>query len=141
MKIFVLYLVLILGLIDCSKDKNLKSGDLLTYPLFLNDTTEIALHKLYINQENNISIKLDSVLSDSRCPTGALCIWAGVAAVRFDFTFNDTHTKFNLYTLSAWHKDTTISGYKIHLIDLNPYPQLSVHIKYDDYKAKIIITN
>ena len=143
MKIFLLFLVLITGLIGCNKEKNLKSGDLL---LILNDTTEIALHKVYTNYENSLSIKMDSILEDSRCPIGAQCVWSGIAGARFDFILNKKLTRFDLYTLNnlnypVWHKDTIISGYKIQLIELNPYPSLLKHFKYGQYKAKIIISN
>jgi hypothetical protein len=77
-----------------------------------------------------ISICFDSLLTDSRCPQGALCVWEGFAAGRFSFTANNqtsvfdlsaTHDVYNQYTT-----DTVIAGYKIEFTELNPYPNISV---------------
>src|SRR2546423_470463 len=134
MKIFIFFLFIILELLCCTKSKP-KSCNLV-----LNDTTNINYGKLYCNDKNKISIKLDSVLNDSRCPAEAECVWAGMATVRFVFT---TENQQNIFSLSIGSgpikSDTIINGYKIKLIALNPYPEINKVIKESDYTAEIII--
>lgn len=108
--------------------------------LTLNDTIELIYGKIYTNYENKISIKLDSVPEDSRCPYGVECIWAGNAVVKFNFMVNNKSTQFNLKTSGGFVNDSIISGYKIQLINLKPYPVYPNPIHQTDYIAKIKIT-
>jgi hypothetical protein len=91
-----------------------------------------------INSQN-ITVCLDSVLNDSRCPDGVECIWAGVAYCRFKATLNNNAYNFTLETLVAQNNDTTINGYKFILDSLVPYPSIISPHSYTDYKAFITI--
>src|SRR6476620_7227249 len=72
---------------------------------------------------NQVSLCFDSVLQDSRCPMYMDCIWAGYVLAEFTF-----HEGGNTNPLRLSSKpglpgpDTTISGYHIRLITVNPYP-------------------
>jgi hypothetical protein len=89
---------------------------------------EIKLHDCISNIFSGDDIRLcfESVVSDSRCPANATCIWSGVAEVKFTFSKHSATHTFNLATLSSgtYRKDTTLMGYKIELLDLTPYPGL-----------------
>lgn len=70
-------------------------------------------------------ICLDSVF-DSRCPLGVECVWSGTAIIQATF-----HESGNSYTFKmslqgfptlGHTNDTTINGYKIGFIKLEPYP-------------------
>jgi len=103
---------------SCSKttDKRLSEG-----------TVELKLHESAEGRIKGDKVKLgfDAVVSDSRCPANAMCIWQGAATATFSFTKNgDTH-RFNLSTITMephYTKDTVIAGYKIEFIHLLPYP-------------------
>lgn len=81
-----------------------------------------CLQKTY--GSDNISLCLDEVLNDSRCPINAVCIWQGVATAKFNMTINDKFYSFVLATSKIANTDTTITiqGYKITLLNLLPYP-------------------
>jgi len=72
-----------------------------------------------------------------------MCVWAGVAEVRFTFTrHGETHT-FNLATVSSgtYGRDITLMGYKIELLDLSPYPGLPPTTPpSNEIKVKVKIT-
>lgn len=73
----------------------------------------------------NISICLDSVLQDSRCPKNAVCIWEGMVIVKFSMTLNNQAHSFILSSnkrVSNYATDTTIQNYKISFLNLLPYP-------------------
>jgi hypothetical protein len=130
--IFALAAVFLNG---CKKDRNTVGN------FILNDTLTIKKGEVLINYDYDISICLDSVLNDSRCPLTYECIWAGNAELRFTFNTNDINTIFKLNTAhyQSFKSDTLIKGYRITLIGLSPYPQSSEIISQNDYRAEIII--
>lgn len=90
-------------------------------------TVELKLHEIAEGKIEGDLVKLgfDAVVSDSRCPANAMCIWQGAATAAFSFTKNgDTH-RFHLSTITMkpqYTKDTVLAGYKIEFINLLPYP-------------------
>ena len=74
---------------------------------------------------DNLKLCFDAVVSDSRCPANAVCIWQGAATASFSFTKNGDTYRFKLSTITMkpnHTKDTVIAGYKIEFINLFPYP-------------------
>jgi hypothetical protein len=119
----------------CETDQELKS----TLPL--NDTIEIANFETKVNYENNIVLRMDSVLNDSRCPSNVQCVWEGNAEVRFLFTVDSIQTDFVLNTHGGnnFNSDTVIGGYSIKLLDLSPYPEDPGEILQEEYYSEIIV--
>ena len=119
----------------CETDLNLKS----TLPL--NDTIEIANFETKYNFENNLVLRMDSVLNDSRCPSNVQCVWEGNAAVRFLFTVDSIQTVFTLNTNGGmqFNSDTVMSGYNIKLLDLSPYPEDPGEILQVEYYSEIMV--
>jgi hypothetical protein len=105
-----------------------------------NDTIELSYKKCVYEPEDQFYICLDSVLNDSRCPTGVMCIWEGNAEVKLKFEkVNENPVYFNLNTNLRFTRDTVIDGYSISLIDLSPYPEIGVKHSPTLYKASLII--
>jgi hypothetical protein len=131
MKKMALFFLMVLAVLSCSKEGT---------GLVLNDPVSLYYNRLYNNGDHNISIMLDSVTQDSRCPTGVVCIWEGNAKARLIFTADNNTTKFSLNTAATFRRDTTIAGFKIELLALKPYPEYLHPIKQEDYIAEIRIT-
>ncbi len=129
----ILFEVLVLVLLSFCKDEQGQNTFVLDKPF------ELKYGEVIKNTEYQISIVLDSVLNDSRCPTGAQCVWAGNGAVRFVFTSANTIVPFVLNTNPSLRTDSLIGGYRIKLNKLTPTPVLGVVIKPADYKAEIEI--
>jgi len=108
--------------------------------LLFNDTINMVYGKTYVNYEKNISIKLDSVTEDSRCPVNVECVWAGNARAKFILNSNNQPFGFSLNTSSGFRNDTIIAGYKFKLIELKPYPVYLHPINQLEYIARIKIT-
>jgi hypothetical protein len=90
-----------------------------------------------------VKICFDELMQDSRCPIGAMCIWQGVAELRFSFTVNDSRQDITLATLNIpgmYRSDTTLMGYKVELLSVTPYPQINVSRNISDYRAELKIT-
>lgn len=74
-----------------------------------------------------IEICLDSVMTDSRCPKGMQCVWAGTALARFSISINgespQVHEMSVEYFPFQMYPPTIIQqGYKITFSTLSPYP-------------------
>lgn len=108
--------------------------------LLLNDTIEILNRTCKFNSENQFFLCLDSILEDSRCPTGAMCIWEGDARIRFHFErLNEQPIDFVLHTNPKGTTERIIDRYKISLINLLPYPSINNRESQGSKRAKIII--
>lgn len=134
MRKIIVYGIVILFLINCDNDeKNNNSDFIQTLELNTNDCQKSI---------ESIMICFDKVLNDSRCATGAQCVWEGNAKIELRILSSDNLThKICLNTNSEFEIDTIISNKYILLTDLSPYPQLNVEINPNDYIAQITIAN
>jgi len=137
MKGMIIISGLLVAIIYTGCETNLK----LESTLPLNDTIEIANFETRYNYENNLSLRMDSVLSDSRCPSNVVCVWEGNAEVRFLFTVDSIQTDFILNTHggSQFNSHTVISGYEIKLLELSPYPEDPGEILQVEYYSDVIL--
>ncbi len=89
-----------------------------------------------INRELNI--KFEGVVSDSRCPIDAICIWPGDGEVKLCATTNNSSKEFTLRT-DLFPKKIFAGKYTIELKALYPAPKTTVRIMPEDYYVDIII--
>jgi hypothetical protein len=66
-------------------------------------------------------------LNDSRCPTDAVCIWAGTIAATVEFTEGSTTQTARLGYQKNYGGDSAAvvlagQNYWLRLLDVNPYP-------------------
>jgi hypothetical protein len=138
MKLF-LYLVPVVTILmanSCSKkDVELREG-----------TLELTLKRCGNGEiaGNNLRLCFDSLITDSRCPANAMCIWQGTATAKFSFTKDNETKTFVLSTLDmppTYTKDTVLMGYKIEFVNLSPYPgTVPMPVPADKIKAELKIT-
>ena len=137
MRSFLSIALVVLGLFvnSCSKSGLLKEG-----------TIELGVHKCIKGRisGDNLNLCFDELISDSRCPINAMCIWQGTAVAKFSLKKNNETTTFELATINMspnYRKDTIIMGYQIEFVDLLPYPGTYTPPAPDDQiKAKLKIT-
>jgi hypothetical protein len=104
----------------------------------LSDTITIGINEVYQHKQPNFSLKIDSVLNDSRCPIDVQCFWEGNAEVRFKLSsLNSKTIMFNLNTANIFRKDTVIEGVKFKLIELDRQPDIMTRDSYQSYRIKI----
>ena len=90
-------------------------------------------------------IRFDSIITDSRCPEGAQCFWAGTAGTKFTLSENNEKpVTFDLYIPEYphlnWNKTFIYKNIKIELLQLTPYPSLNSDKNYEPYKATVRLT-
>jgi hypothetical protein len=87
-------------------------------------------------RSEGLTVKLDSVTEDSRCPTNAECFWSGNARIVLQV---DGNANMALNTNSG-PKEAIFRNYQFKLVDLKPYPEMPGQIKLNDYAAELIVT-
>lgn len=117
----------------CSKYK--------TCPVILGEAFTISNNNSACNETNNFTITFNKVENDSRCPTNAICFWEGVATIKLTLKKENIEYPFTLHTqsLPQYNTDTVVAGYKIKLMELNPYP-VALQQNAKEYKAKLLIS-
>jgi len=87
-----------------------------------------------------LRITFRSVLNDSRCPSGATCIWAGNGEVEIEVARKNK--KQVVATLNTFSEPKAIAynGFKIKLVALSPYPKADEPIDPKDYEATMVVT-
>jgi hypothetical protein len=120
---------------------NYKEIFLLDYEIYrnikLNDTIELSYQDCLSDPDKQCNICFDSVLTDSRCPIGVTCFWAGEAKVRFKI--EKYNCKPVVVDLSTGVLDTVINEYKISFFDLLPHPNIKIPFDKENYKAKMVV--
>lgn len=103
-----------------------------------NSNILLGYNEIY-SSDSGFTMQIDSVLNDSRCPTGYECIWAGNAEIRFKYiSTGNMEFLFNLNT-NLIPSDTLIEEYRITMIKLSPYPKADELIEQKDYIVELSI--
>ena len=103
----------------------------------------IPLNRSIRTIDKKFVVKFESVITDSRCPDGAMCFWQGVAGIRMLISDSTAIRKpIELYTLNFnnWSDSAFYKDINIKLLELTPSPYMTREINQDSYKAKIIIS-
>jgi hypothetical protein len=129
---YLSFLFFVLLFAECHKDpetpteqNNPKLGEL--FYMKIGETVSIKNEQLIFQFVN--------VPEDSRCPEGAVCVWAGNAAVIIKIV--DVMDTVNTYLNP---KEINYNPYKITLLNLSPYPKLGVLRDTTQYVAQFAVT-
>ena len=109
--------------------------------LRIGETTEIVSGETACNSHYGLSLRV-GVIHDSRCPTGAICIWAGNTEVQCRLTIRGVEHNFTLSKMGLEGgpscEGVVIEGFKYYLEDVLPYPNIN---EMDAIKTvKILVT-
>jgi hypothetical protein len=107
----------------------------------LNETLDMRYSELYCNAAYEIRLSFDS-LQDSRCPTGAMCIWEGNGRVQLILKQGkENPTRFWLNTHVNFLTDTVVKGLRFELVDMLPYPEVDKDYQRKDYILQLRISD
>jgi hypothetical protein len=91
------------------------------------------------NVEGGLSMRFDSVSSDSRCPMDAVCVWAGDATLVLRLSHRSNPPATNELHTQPSGSEVVYSDYRIKLVSLSPYPRSDRQIQPGDYVATISV--
>jgi hypothetical protein len=107
----------------------------------LNETLDMRYSELYCNAAYEIRLSFDS-LQDSRCPTGAMCIWEGNGRIQLILRKGDEDPiRFWLNTHVNFLSDTVIKGLRFELVEMLPYPEVDKDYQREDYILQLRISD
>lgn len=89
-------------------------------------------------EEGDLRIHFASVTSDSRCPTGTQCVWAGNAEIVLELSGDGNHAAV-LNTNPQFQQSYRTSEHVVTLKELKPYPEEGQTIALNDYIAVLTV--
>ncbi len=96
--------------------------------------------------ENNYVIKIDKIISDSRCPEGITCIWAGELVMQLSVWENNQIKETKVLTFSpntkeenfAWFEKYIPNNKKLFRYKISPV-KTEKQLELKDYKMELIL--
>jgi hypothetical protein len=91
---------------------------------------------------DNASIRVAflRVSGDSRCPADAICILGGDALVHVRADGDGSAAEYELHTGDSSRAAVTHRGFRIELVNLQPYPFSSRPIQPGEYRATLRVS-
>lgn len=133
------FIVIILILNSCFEKSDIVVPELKNYSIVRADSLEITIsYKQSIKINDELIISFEDVVADSRCPTYAICVWAGDGEVKLKITKNGVDAYSSLHTFLD-PKSTTFENYSIKLKTLSPYPTIDEEIKKENYTIELVV--
>ena len=104
----------------------------------------LPVHHAATFAKSDLELYFRRVASDSRCPTGAQCIWAGEAFVTVDARLlKGPVESFDLRLPGAAVPDSAIwkpyDGYRIRLVSLEPFPAVGKAADSTSYVGTFLV--
>ena len=104
------------------------------------DTAFLTLPLGRSADNGELSISFDAVTEDSRCPSGAQCVWAGNAGIRLTLeSANRTQVAILNSTLDP--RRVSFAGYAVGYRDVTPYPAADLPHDPVAYVATIAVVD
>ena len=99
----------------------------------------LGIGRSVVIPEEGLSIGFESVLEDSRCPLGAVCIWEGNARIVVRIgKWGDRDTTAQLSTFLA-PREAVYLNYMVRLLALEPVPVEGVPTDTARYKVTLVV--
>jgi len=86
-----------------------------------------------------LTVSFEAVPSDSRCPTGVQCVWAGNAVVQVVLSKDGKAFGAELNT-NLEPTSVDYLNYNVRLVSLAPYPSANNSIPQSQYRATFVVT-
>ena len=124
-------LFLLLCLMSCTTTPGqVRAGPGKEFSLAINQTATIS--------GENLRIKFLDITGDSRCPTGATCIWAGEVSAEIEV---GDGSSVNLTLIAPGYGGQSNQTYNNYLFafHVEPYPEVGKAIMKDDYRLLLTV--
>jgi hypothetical protein len=90
-------------------------------------------------RDSSVRVQFVGVSGDSRCPADALCVQGGDALVHIR-AGEGTMAEYELHTGDESRAAIAHAGFRIQLVNLQPYPFSSRTIRPEDYRAALRVS-
>jgi hypothetical protein len=108
----------------------------------LNTPFQLKINQTAVLESGNIRITLLNITEDSRCPEGAVCVWAGQVKALFLLEVDQSNQEiFNLtLNFNETQSQKTSLGFMIKILKVEPYPKANTNKNLNDYEVTLVIT-
>ena len=132
----VLLLMTLLGACGrgISPDVTLPSTD-----VTLNVEFELAPAQMANVAGTDLAVRLDSVVTDSRCPLGVACVWAGDADIHLSLVRGKRAPTPAVIHVTTSPKSAVNGSDIIEFVSLDPLSREQTPIKPSDYRVRLIV--
>jgi len=103
------------------------------------ETLTLRPGKQVTSKKSKLKIKFIGVTEDSRCPTGANCIWAGRVVAKISVTSSRNVTKILEIDSSNGPQGDQFDGWAVSLESIAPAPAAGSTLDPKAYRAKVVI--
>ncbi len=107
----------------------------------LGQPVTLAIGQTIPIQGQDAALTFSRVITDSRCPRGVLCKWAGLITVEARLDHDGQNETAQLIIGAITDAKKQVGPYTIELIGVEPYPQHPNPINPDDYRARFQVEN
>jgi len=111
----------------------------ISYSAPLGKEVSLKIGRALVVESENLEIKFLGMTSDSRCPKGTDCVWAGQVIVMVNvWKAGENLGEFELIdTNGGGLSPTQVDNYEIFLLKVEPYPEVNKTINTKDYSITI----
>ena len=134
---FLFVFVLLIACARCGQSG--AASDASALPVAPPDTVDLAFRDTLFLADGDDWLMFDSLAHDSRCPTGATCVWEGNAEVELSLYQDDSLHTLALNTHPNFRTDTTLAALSIAVLDLTPYPHIDSTYKAEQYTVRVFV--
>ncbi len=104
----------------------------------LGDPFDLAVGNEVLMEGEQLFVRFDSLIGDSRCPINAFCIWEGDGTVSISIKKNKNMTAGELHTHDGGK--SRLGDYEISLKDLRSFPRADEKNDRSLYSVTLIVT-
>jgi len=107
----------------------------------LNDEFSLSLGQRAFVEGENLEVKFEEVVEDSRCPRGVTCVWVGRVTCVIELTHAGSSYQIVLTEpgLTDEYSKESYEGYEL-AFHVTPYPQNGKKIERNEYRLHLVIS-
>lgn len=124
--------LLVVGLSACSASTGARGGAAESRRVELGVGESAAI--------DSCEVRFDHLVSDSRCPEGVTCVWAGDAEVALDLRCGARHHELRLHT-NLEPRAVEAEGVHIELEAVEPAPRADTRVDPDSVRVVVAVAS
>lgn len=111
-------------------------------PTGANFSIELSLRAGQTATAGDARVRFAELVNESRCPSTVVCVWQGNARIRVELISAGKVESVDLNTAGGptFPQEAAALGYRVRLLDLQPYPQDTGPHEGARYQARILVS-
>ena len=116
------------------------SGETMERTAGLGQEIDIEIGQTVSIEGEPLKVKFVEIVSDSRCPHGAICVWEGEVVCKIEINYSETaHEKTVIQPGGTQSPATDVFQEYTFTYNVLPYPELDRDIKTSEYHLRLVV--